>query len=40
MFFMMSESTDLTPAREVHCDDLVHRIEQNIIETLRGDDPS
>jgi hypothetical protein len=37
---MMSESAQLPPAREVNWDDLVHHIEQDIIDMLRGDELS
>jgi hypothetical protein len=38
MFFIMFESAQLAPAREVNWDDLVHHIEQDIIDMPRGDE--
>jgi hypothetical protein len=40
MFFIMPESAQLAPAREVNWDDLVHHIEKDIIDMLRGDELS
>jgi hypothetical protein len=38
MFFIMSESAQLAPAREGNWDDFVHHIEQDIIDMLRDDE--